>query len=73
MTGKYISYHAFNWAIARRRFVKSILAAGGSVEAKKKENKKHLVKVSNPLPNMHQHKNWYSSNKLFWASSFSKF
>jgi len=73
MTGKYISYHLFNWSIAKNRFVKSILKADGNIEKEVKINGKYLVKVLNPASNMKLHKNWYKSNTAFFKQSFQTF
>lgn len=73
MKSTYISYHCFNWILGRILFVKSIIKVGGEILEIKKENGKHLVKVSNPISNMQKHKNWYNSNNKFFNKQFKPF
>lgn len=73
MTGKFISYHAFTWATAKNRFVKSILKANGDIEQEAKEKGKYLVKVSNPNHQMKDHPKWQQSNNNYWKKPFISF
>lgn len=66
MNGQYFTFHAFYWRIAKNKFVKSILKAGGDIEMEKTGSNHYLVKVSNPSGKMKDHPKWASSNKKFW-------
>lgn len=70
MNGTYISYHAFTWAIAKRKFTKSILKANGEILQEEKLKNKYLVKVSNPSHHMNKHPKWSLSSKNFWRNGF---
>jgi len=72
-SSNYTSYHAFYWWFAKRKFIKSILAAGGEVVNESKQKGHYLVKVNNPNNNMRNHPNWYDSNCKYWRSSFIPF
>lgn len=64
--GQYITYHAFYWRIAKNKFVKSILNAGGDIEMEATGSNHYLVKISNPSSQMKDHPKWNSSNRKFW-------
>lgn len=66
-SGKYITYHAFYWRIAKNKFAKSILNAGGDIEMEANGSNHYLLKVSNPYSKMNDHPKWTSSNNKFWG------
>jgi hypothetical protein len=69
----YFSYHCFTWKMAKNKFTKSIVEAGGEILQEQKEKGKYLVKVSNPNHNMKLHPGWQDSSKKYWQTPFTSF